>query len=187
MSIQKIDSSEFNKDIVAAFSNVEHLDLDSLVQFFNSTQTLILDKHALLKTNTVTPQNKNLWFTPNLLPERSKRRQLECTWCNSRNETDRLLYKNPCHLYNSLVKKAQSNYFSSLFKNCSDLKSLWCLINQVCHRSSSSSLNPSSILSANQFSSFFEDKIKALRSKLPLVDLNPFRISERQSSAFSLF
>ena len=185
--LKKINISEFNKDIAAAFSNVENLDLDSLVKFFNSTMTLILDKHAPLKTVTVTPRNKNPWFTPNLLTERRKRRQLERTWRNSRNEADRLLYKNQCHLYNSLVKKAQSDYFSSLFKNCSDSKSLWRSINQVCHRSSSSSLNPPSTLSADQFSSFFVDKIKALRSKLPLVDLNPFTIPERPPPTFSLF
>ena len=144
----------------AAFSNVENLDLDSLVKFFNSTMTLILDKHAPLKIVSVTPRNKNPWFTPNLLSERRKRRQLERTWRNSRNEADRHLYKNQCHLYNSLVKKAHSDYFSSLFKNCSDSKSLWRSINQVCHRSSSSSLNPPSTLYADQFSSFSWIKLK---------------------------
>ena len=122
--LKKIDISEFNEDIAAAFSDVENLDLDSLVKFFNSTMTLILDKHAPLKTVTVTPRNKNPGFTPNLLTERRKRRQLERTWRNSRNEADRLLYKNQCHLYNALVKKAQSDYFSSLFKNCSYSKFL---------------------------------------------------------------
>ena len=64
----------------------------------------------------------------------------------SRNEADTLLYENQCYLYNSLVKKTLSNYFSSLFQNCSDSKSLLRLINKVCHRSSSSSLNPPSTL-----------------------------------------
>ena len=90
-------------------------------------------------------------------------------------------------VYNSLVKKAQSNYFPSLFKNFSDSKSLWHSINQVCHRSSSSSLNPPSTFSADQFGSFFVDKIKALRSKLLLVDLNPLTIPDRPSPTFSLF
>ena len=64
---------------------------------------------------------------------------------------------------------------------------MWRSINQVCHRSSSSSLNPPSTLSADQFSSFFVDKIKALCSKLPLVDLNPFTIPERPPPTFLLF
>ena len=61
--LKKIDISEFTKDIVTAFSNVEHFDLDSRVQFFNSSLTLILEKHAPLKAVTVlqnvTPRNKN--------------------------------------------------------------------------------------------------------------------------------
>ena len=68
--LKKIDISEFNKDIVAAFSNVKNFDLDSLVQFFNLTLTLTLDKHAPLKTVTVTSRNKNPWLTPNLLTEK---------------------------------------------------------------------------------------------------------------------
>ena len=77
--LTKIEISEFNKDIADVLSNFEHLDLDSLVQFFNSTLALILGKRAPLKTVTVTPRNKDPWFTHNLLTERRKRRQLECT------------------------------------------------------------------------------------------------------------
>ena len=187
VNLKKIDISYFNKDIAAAFSNVENLDLDSLVKFFNSTLTLILDKNAPLKIVTVTSHNKSPWFTPNLLTERHERRQLECTWHNSCNDADRLLYKNQCHLYNSLIKKAQSNYFSSLFKNCSDSKSLWRSINQVCHCSSSFSLNPRFTLTADQLVLFFLDKIKAVRSKLLLVDLNLLTIPDRPPPTFLLF
>ena len=115
---KKIDFFEFNKDIATAFSNVERLDLDSFVNFFNITLTSILDKHGPLKTVAVTPLNSNPWFTPNLLTERRKRRHLERTWRNFCNEADRFLYKSQCHICNSLVKKAPCNYFSSLFKIC---------------------------------------------------------------------
>ena len=51
--------------------------------------------NGTLKTVKVTPRNSNPWFSPNLRTERHKRRQLECSWRNSRNEADRLLYKKP--------------------------------------------------------------------------------------------
>ena len=54
INLKKIDIFEFNKDIAAALTSVVNLDLDSLVQFLNSTLTLILDKQAPLKTVTVT-------------------------------------------------------------------------------------------------------------------------------------
>ena len=66
------------------------------------------------------------------------------------------------------------------------MQNLWRSINQVFHRPSSSSLNPPFTLSVDQFSSFFVNKIKALRSKLPLVDLNPFTIPDRPPPSFSL-
>ena len=74
VNLRKLIFLNFIKILQLLFSNVENLDLDSLVKFFNSTMTLIRDKHAPLKTVTVTPRNKNPWFTPNLLTERRKRR-----------------------------------------------------------------------------------------------------------------
>ena len=59
----KINVTDFNNDITAAFSNFEHLDLNSL---FNSTLSSLLDKHAPEKTVLTTTRSSNLWFTPNL-------------------------------------------------------------------------------------------------------------------------
>ena len=73
----------------------------------------IFDKYAPLKTVIVTPHTSNPWYTSNLLNERCKERQLERQWHKSRNESDKLLYKKQCHINNSLLKKAQSNHFSS--------------------------------------------------------------------------
>ena len=100
--------------------------------------SLILDKCVPLKTVTVKPRTSNPWFTSNLRSERSIRRQLERTWRKTRNESDKLAYKKQCHLYNSKVKKAQSDYFSFLFKSNSNTKELWHSINKLLNRSSSS-------------------------------------------------
>ena len=122
--LNEINLTDFNNDITAAFSNFEHFDFNLLLSHFNSTSSSLLDKHAPEKTIHITTRYINLWFTPNFLHERQKRRQLECAWCKSHSNNDRLLYCNQCRLYNSLLKKAQSNYFSSLFVNCPDSKSL---------------------------------------------------------------
>ena len=99
---------------------------------------LILDKYAPLKTVTVKPHTSNSWFTSNLRSERGIRQQLERTWRKTRNESDKLAFKKQCHLYNSKVKKAQSDYFSSLFKSNSNTKELWHSIDKLLNRSSSS-------------------------------------------------
>ena len=122
--IKNINFTQFNQDISVAFSNFEHLDLDLLVNYFNSTLSSIFDTYAPLKTVTVTPCTSNPWFTSNLLNERCKRQQLEHHWRKSKNESDKLLYKKQSHMYNSFLKKAQSNYFSCLIDNCLYSKSL---------------------------------------------------------------
>ena len=59
------------------------------------------------KTVHTTIRSSNLWFTPKLLYERQKKRQLERAWRRSYSDNVRLLYRNQCRLYNSLIKKAQ--------------------------------------------------------------------------------
>ena len=148
--------------------------------------SLILDKYAPLKTVTVKPRTSNSWFTSNLRSERSIRRQLERTWRKARNESDKLAYKKQCHLYNSKVKKAQLDYFSSLFKSNSNTKELWHSIDKLSNRSSSSLPN-SSTHSADQFCTYFVDKIKTLRFKLPLIQLNPLSLPDKSPPIFSSF
>ena len=50
------------------------------------------------KTVHTTTHSSNPWFTPNLLHERQKRRQLERVWRKSHGDNDRLLYRNQCRL-----------------------------------------------------------------------------------------
>ena len=175
--LNKIYFTDLNNNITAAFSNFEHHDLNSLVSHYNSTLSSLLDKHTPEKTVDTT-RSSNLWFTPYLLHERQKRRQLERTWCKSHSDNDRLLYLNQYQLHNSLWKKAQSIYFSSLFVNCSDSKSLWHSTEKVL-RSLTSNTDPPASLSAHQFNYLFTDKTKSLRANLPLSDVNlfPFLIS----------
>ena len=59
----------FNNDIITAFSNFEHLDLNSFESHFNSTLSSLLYKHAPKKTVHTTTRSSNPWFTPNLLHE----------------------------------------------------------------------------------------------------------------------
>ena len=96
-----------------------------------------------------------------LTSEKLKRNQINC-----------YLKKKQCHIYNSLLKKAQSNYFSSLFD------SLWHSIDKVVHRSNPFQQFAPAIHSADQFSSFFSDKIKTLRLNLPFININPFSVPD---------
>ena len=85
------------------------------------------------------------------------------------------------------MKKVQSNYFSSLFDNYLDSKSLWHSIDKVWHRSNPSQQITPVIHSSDQFSSFCSDKIKTLRLNLPLININPFSVPDKLPPIFSSF
>ena len=57
--INTINFTEFNQDIFNAFSNVNNFNLESLIDHFISNMSLILDKYAPLKTNTVKPRTSD--------------------------------------------------------------------------------------------------------------------------------
>ena len=86
------------------------------------------------------------------------------------------------HVFNYM-----SNYFSSLFVNCSDSKSLWHAIDIVLHHGSTSNTDLPASLSAHQFSSFFTDNIKSLHANPPLIDVNPFFFPDQPALVFSSF
>ena len=91
--INNINFTQFNRNISVAFSNFEHFDLDSLVNYYNSTLSFVLDKYAPLKTITVTLRTSNPWSTTNLLNKRCTRRQLERNWRKTKKESDKPLFK----------------------------------------------------------------------------------------------
>ena len=66
------------------------------------------------------------------------------------------------------MKKVHSDYFSSLFKSNSSTKELWHSIDKILNRSNSF-LPDFPEHSADQFCSYFVEKIKTLHSKLPLI------------------
>ena len=84
------------------------------------------------------------------------------------------------------MKRAQLNYFSSLFDYCLDSKSLWHSIDEVLHRSNPSQQIPPAIHSTNQFS-FFRDKIKFFCLNLLLINTNSFPVPNNSPPVFSSF
>ena len=84
-------------------------------------------------------------------------------------------------------KKAQSDYFSSLFKSNSNTKKLWHSIDKLLNCSTLPLPNSSSKHSVDQFCTYLVDKIETLRSKLPLIDLNPLSLPDKLPPIFSSF
>ena len=127
----------------------------------------LLNKHAPVRSISVSQKPPALWMTPEILPSKRRRRYLERVWRKSRSSWDTSRYSKQCHYCNRQMAKAKSDYYTNMVSNNSDSpRQLWNCINQIVHRRPVPSLpNHVSIkYLCDSFSCHFKDKISLIRS-----------------------
>ena len=91
-----------------------------LVFEYNTTLKSLLDRHAPLKTKTITLRPTALWYTEELRSEKKKRRAFERRWRSSKLESDYSRFKEQCLRVNALIKKTKVDYYSGIIKESSN-------------------------------------------------------------------
>ena len=92
----------------------------SLLEQYDTTLSLLLDKHAPVLTRTITIRPKVPWFNGDIKMAKQKRRQLERRWRQSRLTIHRDLFKEQRRHVNQLIASAHfctlhcKNYRSSV-------------------------------------------------------------------------
>ena len=143
--------------------------LSELVSCYNTTLSLLLDKHAPLKSKTVSQKPNNPWYTPALHSLKSACRRLHRIWASSHSAIDLTNLRSATNHYHASILKSKRSYYKSLISSSkSDSKKLWCTINNLLLRRSDPVLPSSDNTTelCNKFSSFFSDKISLLRHRL---------------------
>ena len=151
-------------------------DLANLVHCYNSTLTNLLDKHAPLITKTVQSPKSNPWFSPGLKALKRIRRNLERRWKSLPSAANLSALRTASNAYRNSILSAKKLYHSQLITaNSSNPRQLWKTINTLLHRSALPSLpNLTSVSSiAQQFTTFFADKVTNLRNNIPSVNQSP--------------
>ena len=82
---------------------------DDIVTSYNSSVTTVLDKHAPLKTRTVTIRPNSPWFTDDLQKEKHLKRSLE-RQASSGLQSDLAKFREQCNRYYSLIDQAKESY-----------------------------------------------------------------------------
>ncbi len=150
--------------------------LVDLVNCYNSTLTSILDKHAPLISKVIHSSNSNPWFTPALKALKRTRRKLERQWKSLPTLPNLTALRKASNTYHNAILAAKKLYHSQLISaNHASPRQLWKTINTLLHRSAVLSLpnfqSASSI--AQQFSTFFSDKVTRLRACIHPVNQSP--------------
>ena len=107
------------------------------------------------------------WVSDSYRRAKSLRRQFERTWHWTKNSLNRSRLRRQIARCNSLVNKDKSDYYSKLiYDNSQDPRKLWHVLRKTLSRVSEVTFPPheSDKTLADQFASFFHNKIKTIRN-----------------------
>lgn len=196
-NMKKINIGNFRRDIKECLEFTPNNSsttayLNFLVNKYNSS-TKALDKHAPEKVGNITVRKPNPWTNAEIKKLKAEKRKAEKKWKRSKNPTDYQSYKEKRNEFNKLLNDLKTQQLSAnIQKNKGNTRALFKIINATLNRNQASPLpeRTDDISLANQFASFFDDKINTLRSKLSqgqLVnpDSVPSNVNVTQNRLFS--
>ena len=170
--LRAIDVDTFKNDILNSevINKSIHLtNVDELVDAYTTGLTLLIDKHAPLRTRTIVLRPTCPWYTEELHEAKHLRRKLERKWQNSRLTVDHQIYRDQCVIVNKLLKQARIQYYSEKIDSYeNDKKHLFKVTKDIlgCAKEVVLPSNKNSKELANEFSDFFTDKIERIRDDI---------------------
>ena len=166
-SWHKIDREKLKNDLLHTnFVSTPASSATDLYDQYCHDLTSLIDKHAPAKTKTIKRQTPS-WITDEYRIQKRLRRQLERRWKKTNSVFDRSRLRRQINLCNQILSKNKKQFYTDLIQeNSNDPKKLWKELNNVLHRKPEMVLpdshDPKSL--ANEFCSFFENKITRIRS-----------------------
>lgn len=187
--IKQIDLAAFKVDISTSILAKEpYADLNGLTIQYNNTLHEILNKHAPLKERYISLRPHAPWFSDSLRQAKQHKRRLERKYLKTKLEVDRILYKEQCHLYHSLLQSAKNLFYKQKLES-SNQRQLFQFIKGSSYVKSSPQLpSHSSINSlAENFGTFFSTKISTLRNTLQTMSTPHYTVMSPNHKTTSVF
>lgn len=166
--LKKINISDFQDDIrnSALFADPPD-DLSALVTTFERTLGDLLDKHAPLKSKSMVLRPNTPWYDEILRSAKQEKRRHERRWMKSKLECDRQTFQESCKMYTQKLEQAKRDHHRTKISECDD-RQLFRLVDGMTRPTSAPNLpsHDDAKQLANEFGTFFHDKIKKLKAEL---------------------
>ena len=173
---KKIDTDQFISDLEESdLIKKPAYSLEELIDQYNCTLTSLINKHAPLKSKTVTIRPATLWYTEKIKQLKSIQRRCEKRWRKYRLVVHREAYTDARKAVNAAIAEAKTAYFSDKIDECgNDQKALFKVIDEILHTKDQKPLPKYDSLQdlLNQFSDFFQKKIQTIRDNLDTEIIN---------------
>ena len=146
----------------------EFTNVDEMASCYNSTLQAILNKHAPLKTKTVVNRKRVPWFNSQMKAAIRARRKAERTWRKSKSVHDLSVFKAKKNRATFIMNQARCEYYTShIQENSSNMRKLFQSTKALlCDAKDISFPSGDPDRLANEFGSFFVQKIERINSSL---------------------
>ena len=172
-NIRAINENDFKRDlelVVPVISNSMNK-----ATTYNNELCKVLDKHAPLRKRKITPRPSAPWMAMDIKAAKIKRRRAEKQWRRTKLTVHRQIYQHANNNVNSLITKAKYKLYNKQISECSTSKQLFMitksLSNDTCLKESCT--NVSDMETANNFGSYFKNKIATIRGNLDKIQADP--------------
>ncbi len=193
--IRSINHDKFIHDIESSgLLTSTTIDTDNITEVYFKSLNDILDKHAPLKTSTVTVRQGCGWFTDQLRTQKRGLRKLEETKTRSGLTVDCQIYEAATTSYRKARNRAKRDYYTSAIIDASgDQGKLFRVADKLLHNNSDPTLPTHDLPGdlANDFITFFNEKVSKIQSSLitpdpSQVNLPPEPVAHSTLSEFAV-
>ena len=168
--LRQLNLTQFKEDL-SHLKNVDTSEncLDTLMCDYNTILRNALDKHAPIITKRVKGPTAKPWYDDDIHKEKNTRRKLERAWRKQRTDENLNRYKAQKNRLNQLIDNKKVTFCNtSISDKTGDPKALYALVRRLTNKPTvityPESTNNEAL--AEQFSTFFEDKIKKINNSL---------------------
>ncbi len=170
-NIKSICIQDFKQDLQESkLLQDTNLDLDEMVELYNSTLTNLLDKHAPSTLKTVRVKPNAPWYCDEICAAKQKRREAERKWRKSRLTVHREIYRQTRNDVNRVIREVKAKFHhDTIASNLKNPKALWSHMSRLLGKEKNHALPKAETDDAlvTSFNDFFSDKINKIMSGFP--------------------
>ena len=176
--LKKIDLQKFKDQILQSdlFScNLDNLDVNEIVNKYNSTLQNLLNKHAPMKTINIRKKDNSPWYSDSLRNLKKTKRYFEDKWLKSQSNQCLIEFKIIKNQYIKECNSMKTRYYSNKITECgNDSRQIYKIINSLCQGNTTLQY-PDEInnqVLCNKFNEFFSNKVQNIVTEIDHIILN---------------
>ena len=167
-----LDLDAFREDIMnSTLYTAPASDLTTLIDQYESVLAALLDRHVPEVTCKITARPHAPWYNDSLRKAKQDLRRYERLWNSTKLEVYKQIFRDQRRRYKEMLENAKTQYFRLSFENC-NVQQLFQKVHKLSTPTSKETLpsteNAGDPSLASQFSQFFSNKIKQIKSDLEL-------------------